>query len=337
MKKLFFCFLFAILCTGNLSAQIISTYAGNGSTTFSGDGGAATSAGFVQPWAAATDRFGNLYIVDFWGARVRKVNTAGVISTFAGNGSSGYGGDGGAATMAQLEYPTGIATDTAGNIYIVNENSIRKVNSLGMISTVAGSATAGFSGDGGLATAALLNISYGIAADNSGNIYIADQANNRIRKVNAAGIISTIAGNGILGFGGDGGQATDAELNQPEGIAVDDTGNVYIGDRDNGRVRKVSISGIITTIAGNGTIGYAGDGGPATDAEFSSVIGLCVDHSGNIICADASNNCVRKISTTGMISTIAGNDTMGYSGDGGPATAAEMNQVYSVCMNNTQG
>lgn len=205
-------------------------------------------------------------------------------------------------------------------------------NNSGKIFTFAGTGTFGYSGDGGPDTAAQLAAPFGVTVDASGNVYIADSQNERIRKVNTNGIISTIAGNGKAGFSGDGGPATAAEFEFPQGIAVDASGNVYISDYDNQRIRKVNVSGIISTIVGNGTAGYSGDGGTASSAEINNPYGLAIDGSGNLYIADGGNGRIRKVNTSGIISTVAGNGTGGYSGDGGQATIAAIGSVQGVAV-----
>jgi sugar lactone lactonase YvrE len=319
-------------------AAIINTVAGNGTAGYSGDGGAAINAAIRWPRSVALDAAGNIYIADYGNNRIRKLTVAtGIISTVAGNGTYGYSGDGGLATMAQL-CATGVAVDSAGNIYIAdNVTRIRKVTvSTGIITTVAGNGTQGYSGDGGPATSAQLNL-LAVAVDSAGNIYISDWGNNRIRKVTAAtGIISTVAGNGAMGYSGDGGPATSASLFAPVGVAVDGAGNIYISDMSNNRIRKVTAStGIISTVAGNGTFGYSGDGGPAINAGLRGPAGVAVDRAGNIYIADqnwgSGNERIRRVTaSTGIISTVAGNGTDGYTGDGGPATNAELYLAVGV-------
>ena len=245
-----------------LAGGNVSTVAGNGLLSRSGDGGAATSAQLNTPLGVAVDAgaAGNLYIADTANNVVRRVSN-GVISNFAGTGTAGSSGDGSAATGAQLNGPQGMAVDSAGNLYIADTQNhrVRKVTG-GTISTVAGSGTAGFGGDGGAAGSAQLNLPFGVAVDAAGNLYIAEFANNRVRKVAANGTISTLAGNGVNGYSGDGGQAASAMLNGPQSVAVDSLGNVFIADTANNRVRKVTPNGVITTVAGNGNAGYSGDG-----------------------------------------------------------------------------
>ncbi len=252
----------------------------------------------------------------------------------AGNGLTGYYGDNGPATAAALDSPGCVAVDAAGNIYISDQlnNCIRKVNTSGIITTIAGTGTPGFNGDGIAATAAQLSSNWGLAVDASGNVYVADQTNNRIRKINTSGIVSTVAGSGVAGFYGDGGPATDAKLNNPIGIAVDGAGNIYIGDANNYRVRKVSTSGIISTIAGNGASGFSGDGGPATAAQLKIIWGIATDAAGYVYICDAWNNRIRRADPAagGLIVTVAGN---GYAGDGSAATAAKLNLPTGAYVN----
>jgi len=318
----------------NLPDNIISTVAGNGNAGFSGDGGAAANASLDEPYGAAVDGLGNLFIADFGNNRIRKVDTNGIITTVAGNGSAGYSGDGGAATHASLSDPDGVAVDALGNLFVVDlgNNRIRKVDTNGIITTVAGNGIAGFSGDGGAATQASLDESYGIAVDGFGNLFIADTDNNRIRKVNASGIITTVAGNGSSGYSGDGGAADSASLNDPYGVAVDGSGNLFIADLGNNRIREVNTSGIITTVAGNGNAAYYGDGGAATNASLDECYGVAVDGFGNLFIADLGNNRVRTVDTNGIITTLAGNGIAGYSGDGGAATNANLDEPYGATV-----
>jgi hypothetical protein len=257
-----------------------------------------------------------------------------MISTVAGNGIGGDSGDGGAATAAQLWDPRGVAVDAAGKLYIADSgrHRIRKVTPDGIITTVAGNGIEGYSGDGGAATAASLRWPYGVAVDATGNLYIADADNHRIRKVTQDGIITTVAGNGIGGYSGDGGAATAASLYYPRDVAVDAAGNLYIADSDNHRIRKVTSAGIITTVAGKGTGGYSGDGGAATSASLLWPHGVAVDATGNLYIADKNNNRIRKVTPSGIISTVAGNGAYGYSGDGGPATAASLQWPHGVAV-----
>jgi uncharacterized protein (TIGR03437 family) len=254
---------------------------------------------------------------------------AGTITTVAGGGSSL--GDNGPATSAQLVDPFGVAVDSAGSVYIGDSlnNRIRKVTN-GVITTVAGNGTPGFSGDNGPATSAQLDRPHGVAVDPAGSIYVADSSNNCIRKV-TNGVITTVAGNGTAGLSGDNGPATSAQLQGPSGVAVDSAGSIYIADTYNNRIRKVT-NGVITTVAGSGIGGgFSGDNGPATGAMLAFPFGVSVDSAGNIYIADNGNNRIRKV-TNGMIATVAGNGTQGFSGDNGPATSAELNAPYGVAV-----
>ena len=315
----------------------IHTVAGTGTGGYSGDNGQATSAQLAQPSGVAADAAGNLYIADRDNNRVRKVAN-GVITTVAGmgptNSAGTFGGDNGPATSAHLSSPSGVAVDAAGNLYIADtaNHRIREVTN-GMITTVAGNGTRGFSGDNGPATSAQLNYPSSVAVDSAGNLYITDPYNNRIRMV-TNGVITTVAGNGGggQGFSGDNGQATSAQLNYPSSIAVDSAGNLYIADTDNERIRKVS-NGVITTVAGNGTYGFSGDNGPATSARLYHPGGVAVDSAGNLYVADSFNNRIRKVAN-GVITTIAGNGIggQGLSGDNGPATSAELYNPTGIAV-----
>jgi len=313
-------------------AGVITTVAGNGTFGFSGDNGPATSAGLYLPSGVAVDASGNLYIADTANNRTRKVTPAGVITTVAGNGTSGFSGDNGPATSAGLNGPVGVAVDTGGNLYIADHGNdrIRKVTPAGVITTVAGNGTFGFSGDNGPATSASLGSPSGVAVDASGNLYIADQY--RIRKVTPAGVITTVAGNGTSGFGGDNGPATSAGLSSPSGVAVDTGGNLYIADAGNDRIRKVTPAGVITTVAGNGTPGFSGDNGPATSAQLLLPVGVAVDAGGNLYIADRFNARIRKVTPAGVITTVAGNGDHGFSGDNGPATSASLSNPSGVAV-----
>ena len=262
----------------------------------------------------------------------------GTISTIAGDGSSGYSGNGLAANNAQLSGPSGIAFDGPGNMFIADSqnNVIRRVDAVtNDISTIAGNGYAGYSGDGGVGTSARLNNPTHVVFDRVVNLYITDGDNDRIRKINAlTDEITTIAGNGFAGYSGDGGLATSAELNFPDGVAIDSNGNLFIGDALNNRVREVTIAtGDITTVAGDGAQGYSGDGAPASQVELFFPSRPFIDSAGNIYIADYKNNRVRRVdATTKIITTVAGTGSAGYSGDGGAATSAELNGPISIVV-----
>ncbi len=390
-----------------VSNGVITTVAGNyWAGGYFGDNGPATSAQLNFPTGVATDAAGNLYIADSYNNRIRKIS-GGVITTVAGNGPTTTPpyfelqegvqppnglitaaarrrlldaiGDSGPATSGQLNLPSGVAMDSAGNLFIADSgnNRIRKVAN-GLITTVAGSGSSCtnidviwlgcYIGDNGPATSAQLDFPQSVAVDTVGNVYIADTANDRVRMV-SNGAIATVAGNGTAGNGGDNGPAANAQLNVPRGVAVDaagnlyvaDTGNnsirevlngvtstvgtqlsspsgvavdaagnVYIADTNKNRIRKIS-NGAVTTVAGNGIIGFAGDTGPAANAQLNQPFGVAVDAAGNLYIADAGNHRVREV-TNGVITTVAGNGTATYGGDNGPAASAQLNNPAGVAV-----
>jgi uncharacterized protein YjdB len=322
-----------IITVGN---PVITTFAGTGTSGLGASGGLATATALNYAIHMSMDATGNIYYSDYTNSLIRKISPSGIVTTVAGNGTVGYSGDGGLATSAAIRNPTGTAVDAAGNLYFSDYQGyeIRKVTASGIISTIAGTGILGSSGDGIPATSAAINHCWGVAVDGSGNVYFADRYNHKIRKVNTSGIISTVAGNGTAGFSGDGSAATAAQLNQPLDITFDLNGNMYVTDGSNNRVRKIDPSGIINTIAGNGTGGFAGDGSPATAAtvELNNPVGISVDSAGNIYTGDYSNNRVRKISASGIISTVAGTGPAGYNGDNIPATSAQLNTLQGVSV-----
>ncbi len=321
-----------VASTGN-----IKTVAGNGTVGFGGDGGLATSAELDDPFGVFVDAAGDIFIADTFNNRIREVvASTGNIKTVAGNGTEGFSGDGGLGTSAELLVPEGVFVDAAGDIFIADSgnNRIREVvASTGIIKSVAGNGTQGFSGDGGLGTSAELGDPGGVFLDGAGDIFIADSGNNRIREVVAStGIIKSVAGNGTQGFSGDGGLATNAELEGPFGVFVDGAGDIFIADSDNQRVREVSAStGDIQSVAGNGGGANGGDGGLATNAQLSLPGGVFADAAGNIFIGDSSNCDIRVVfASSGILQTAAGNEDFGFSGDGGPAIYAELSTPYGV-------
>jgi len=294
--------------------QQITTVAGTGAGSFSGDGGLATSATLFHPFSVAVDTGGNLYIADRNNNRIRKVDkSTGNISTIAGLGTGAYSGDNGLASAAELFYPIDIVGDGKGNLFIADQNNnvIRKiVIGTGVITTVAGKGSGAYSGDGGLATSAELFYPTGIAVDTSGNLFIADEGNSAIRKVSKSnGLISTLAGDGNGAYTGDNGAASLAELNNPTGLALDAAGNIFIADQFNNVIREINAStGKITTIVGDGTAAYAGDGAPAISAELNYPSGVAIDLSGNLFIADYANNRIRMVSA----STLTGTKGMSF-------------------------
>jgi len=244
------------------------------------------------------------------------------IKLVAGKGVSGYSGDNGPATSAKLYGPNAVAVDANGVMYIADtENSVvRKVDIYGNITTIAGNGTSGYYGDNGPATKAMIYLAYGVSLDAAGNVYIADNLNYVIRKVNmVSGIITTVAGNGGHGYSGDGGLAIHASLFEPQAVFIDSVGNMYIADTGNSVIRMVNTTGYIKTVAGNGNNDYTGDGGQAKKAALYNPFGVSVDSNGNIYIADTFNNRVRKVNGSGIITTIAGNGSNLYTGNGGPA------------------
>ncbi|MDQ0791692.1 RICIN domain-containing protein [Streptomyces sp. B1I3] len=280
----------------------ISTVAGTGDAAFGGDGGLAVSAQLNCPREIALDSAGNLYIADAGNHRVRKVGADGKISTVAGTGAADFGGDGGPATAARLNSPYGVAVDSAGVLYVADYNNhrVRKIAADGKISTVAGTGSATFGGDGGPAVSAQLHLPHGVAVDSAGVLYVADYKNHRVRKVGADGKISTVAGTGAADFGGDGGPATAARLNMPLGMVVDSAGTLYIADYQNHRVRKVAADGKISTVAGTGTAGSGGDGGPVVSAQLNHPLGLAVDCVDALYIAEFDGHRIRKITVAPM-------------------------------------
>ena len=350
----------------------ITTIAGTGESGFSGDGGPASQAQLIEPEGVAVDGLGNLYIADTYNHRIRKVDATGTITTIAGTGERGFSGDGGPASQAQLSAPFDVAADRAGNVYIADNTNhrIRKVDAAGTITTFAGTGETCCSPNEGPAVEASLGYPRGVAVDGAGNVYIsaggrgigkvdstgtittiagtarfhypagiavdvagnlyiADSGNHRIRKVDVTGTITTIAGRT---FSGDGGPASQAQLSEPEGVAADSAGNVYISDGNNHRIRKVDFAGTITTIAGTGEYGFSGDGGPASQAQLASPGGVAVDLAGNVYIADQYNNRVRRVDFAGTITTVAGTGESGFSGDGGPASQARFRQPFDVAV-----
>ena len=329
----FFCIFFCSLC---LNGQIIGTYAGTGTAGSTGDGGPATAARIFYPISGAFDKNNNYYFSEgSYGQCIREITPSGTILTVVGTGMGGFSGDGGPASRALLNYPTGIAIDMYNNLYISDATNqrIRKVNIMtGIITTIAGIGSCGYSGDNGSATSAAICGPQGLACDIYNNLYICDVGNERIRKIDTNGIITTVAGNGIVGYFGDGGLADSAEFDEPMGVACDSIGNIYIADRGNSRVRKINItSNIISTFAGNGGTSYTGDGVAATSTSVTPWT-IAFDKIGNVYVCDYTLQRIRAINTDNIIHTIAGNGTSGYSGDGGLATDAEIYNPEGIAV-----
>ncbi len=318
---------------------IISTVAGDSTAGYSGDSIFATASHLDSVAGVVKDVSGNMYVADYRNHRIRKIDLNGTITTIAGTGIAGFNNDNILAINAQLSFPTGVAIDIVGNIFVADNgnNRIRKINTSGIITTIAGSAIQGYSGDGVKGTNASLHFPYGIAVDNSGNVYFSDRNNHCIRKINPNDTITTIAGRGtIAGFYGDGMIGDSAKLQYPSGIAVDALGNIFFTDTYNNCIRELSTLGIISTIGNIDTSrGYSGDGDVAIHARFNYPYGVAVDPIGNVFVADGGNNVIREIKTNGIIYPIAGTSTPGFFGDNGLALSAYLKSPIGVCVDQT--
>ncbi len=320
-------------------AQTIYNLAGNGVAGFSGDSSAASLAEVFGPSGIAVDGAGNSYFADYFNQRIRKINSAGTITTIAGTGTAGFSGDGGLAINAELHNPTGLAVDVIGNLYVADKgnNRVRMINTGGVITTLAGANTGGYTGDNGPASAAELYGPTGVAVDAQGNIYIADRSNNAVRKIDLNGMISTIAGTGAGGFNGDDWpSSTLATLYEPSSVAVDNIGNVYIADQNNNRVRKVDTFHKISTVMGNGVAGYSADGSNAVHSEIYAPSSVAVDRRGNVYISDELNYLIRKMDVnSGEMVTIAGrHGTSGFNGDTGLAVNALIGDCRGLAVDN---
>jgi uncharacterized protein (TIGR03437 family) len=292
----------------------------------------AVTAPLFDPWGVAADSAGSIYISDVIDQRIKKVSPAGTINTFAGDGVYGN-------STGEIGGPRGLAFDRAGNLYVTSGSgqSVRRVTPAGDVTTVAGSGTGmgGSIGDGGLARDALLLNPFGLGADAAGNLFVADSSNQKIRRVDTSGKITTFAGTGEAGYGGDDGPAAAAKLLNPRQMAADNAGNLYVADVGNSRIRKITPAGAISTFAGNGVSGGAGDGGPATAAQLTlSGGGVAVDVAGNVY-IDTTAKIRRVDASTGVIGTIAGTGTQGFSGDGGPATSAALDTPTHLAIDSS--
>jgi len=314
---------------------MLTRFAGTGTAGYSGDGGSALKATLRIPAGLLADDKGNIYIADRDNHVVRKVNPKGIITTIAGNGTAGFSGDGGQAVKASFNFPSGLALDSKGNLYISDRsnNRIRVINSKGIVNTYAGNGEEGYGGDSGPALKARIDRPFGLAIDNKDNLYIADRRNNRIRKVNPSGIITTAAGDGGFFYMGDNGPAYRASIAGPTGVAVDNKGNLYIADRNNNRVRVVNKQGMIRTVAGTGQQHYNGEAELARDTNLHLPFGLTVDDKGRLLIIDRSHYRIRRVDPMkGTIETLAGNGRKKFAGDGGPATGATLNFPHGIAV-----
>lgn len=317
-----------------VAAGTIVTVAGTGVDGHDADGGRATAAAIDHPRGIAVLPDGGFVFVEPFANTVRRVGADGTITTFAGIGTAGFSGDGGPATRAEFRGVHGVGLLPDGGLVLADPGNqrIRHIGPDGRISTVAGTGEAGFSGDGGAAVTSMIDGPRGVAALPDGGFLIPDTENNRIRRVWPDGRITTVAGTGARGFSGDGGPATEAELNWPFGVAPDARGGLFIVDRGNQRIRRVSPNGIITTVAGTGTAGFSGDDGPATAAEVNEPHGAAALPDGGVLIADTFNDRVRRVWPDGTITTAAGTGSPGFSGDGGPAARAEVNLPKALAV-----
>jgi trimeric autotransporter adhesin len=319
--------------------SVISTIAGNGTAGFSGDGGPASASRLNQPRDSAMGPDGSIYVADTFNNRIRRITPAGTITTVAGNGSATYNGDGIQATRASLSWPHDVTVDSTGVIFIADSqhHRIRRVGLNGVITTLAGTGVSGSTGEGGPATSARLKNPKTVALHN-GALYTAG-LDNKVRRIDlTTGIITTVAGTGVAGYAGDGGHAKAARLNGPQRLQIDSQGNIYVADTLNSVIRRVDgATGIIRTVAGvGGVTGFRGDNGPATSALLDNPRGLALEGDGTLYSADSDNNRVRAVDlTTGIITTVAGTQA-GYSGDGGPAGSARLQQPRGLTVT-TQG
>ena len=321
-----------------LSGGTISTYAGTGTAGYTGDLGAATAARIAHPEGITVAANGDVYYADPDNNVIRKVTAAtGIITTVAGSGGNGSSGDGGLAILAKFKNAEGVFVVANGDLYLADtgNHEIRKVTALtGIVTLVVGSTSPGYSGDGGAATAARLRLPAAIVVAANGDMYIADTGNDTVRKVTAAtGIATTYAGTGTTGYTGDGGAATSARLSGPQGLVLAGNGDLYIADTGNNVIRRVTAAtGVITTFAGTGTAGFLGDGGVATSARLNAPESVSISASGELYIADAGNNRIRRVSTGGTITTVAGTGTAGAAGDGGLPTAAQLNSPHGIAV-----
>ena len=277
---------------------VVTTLAGSVAGFANGTGSAAQ---FYYPYGPAVDSSGTVYVGDSGNHRIRKITSVGVVTTLAGSGVAGFAD--GTGSAAQFNFPTGVAVDPSGTVYVADNQRIRKITPAGVVTTLAGSGVAGFAD--GTGSAAQFNYPRGVAVDSSGTVYVADRYNNRIRKITSAGVVTTLAGSGTQGFANGAGSV--AQFDGPSGMAVDSSGTVYVGDSGNQRIRKITSAGVVTTLAGSGTYGFADGAGSA--ARFKYPDGVAVDSAGTVYVGDSMNRRIRKITPEGFVTTLAGDGT----------------------------
>ena len=304
---------------------MVSTLAGSG-TAGSADG-TGSAAQLNNPAGVAIDSSGTVYVADWGDYRIRKITSAGVVTTLAGSGTVGFAD--GTGSAAQFNNPVSVAVDSSGTVYVGDyyNNRVRKITSAGVVTTLAGSGVAG-SADG-TGSAAQFNYPYGVAVDSSGTVYVADSFGNRIRKITSAGVVTTLAGSGTAGFADGTGSA--AQFNYPNGVAVDSSGTVYVADAGNNRIRKITPSGVVTTLAGSGVAGFAD--GTGTAAQFDGSRGVAVDSSGTVYVSDLNNQRIRKITPSGVVTTLAGSGTTGFAD--GTGSTAQFNSPNGVAVDSS--
>ena len=338
MKRTFariFCIVTFCVSAVGTQGQIISTIAGNGSNAYSGDNGLAIGSGLSNPQGVAIDKGGNVYVADKNNHRIRKIDVYGTITTVAGTGAAGYNGDRIPAVAARLYWPTGVAVDDGGNLYIADYQNkrIRMVDSTGIIHTLIGNGSTGLGQENVKADTSAMDAPLCIALDKYRNVYFSDGIYSRIRKINHDdGMVKTIIGNTVQQATGDGGPASAACVNRPGGMAFDKWGNLYFSETYSNYIRKIDTNNIVHKVAGDGEFGFKGDGGSALLAEMRYPYGICIDDTGNVYFSDVNNNRIRKIDTAGIIQTFAGTGSQGYSGDGGDAINARFNLPYYLAL-----
>lgn len=324
----------AVAATSAQGAPVISIFsiAGGDGHGFAGDGGLATRSTLNGPAGLVVAPDGSVIVADTIDQRIRRIDPSGRISTIAGNGTRGASGDGGPATQAQLQDPSALALAADGTLFVADtaNSRIRAVRPDGTISTVAGNGGDGFSGDGGPAVSAQISAPSGLALDNRGDLFFSDTANNRVRVIHPNGIVTTLAGTGVPGFGGDGGPAPNAQLNSPAGLALASDGSLLIADSGNNRVRRVDPTGRIATVAGNGGRGSNGDGGPATAAELHLPADVAAAPDGGFFVAEQAGDRIRRVDSNGIISRVAGTGAPRFGGDGHAAISARLNAPQAL-------